>query len=50
MYHKREFQVVERNALDNLVKERQLIRSTRELYDDKQEVEKVLKPQCYLQV
>ena len=37
------FQVVERNGLDNLVKERQLIRSTRDLYDEEQEVEKVLK-------
>ena len=44
------FQVVERNGLDNLVKERQLIRSTRELYDEEKEVEKVLKAQCYLQL
>ena len=41
------FQVVERNGLDNLVKERQLIRSTRELYDEEKEVEKVLKPQLF---
>ena len=40
------FQVVERNGLDNLVKERQLIRSTRELYDEEKEVEKVLKAYC----
>ena len=32
------FQVVEREGLDNLVKERQLIRSTRELYDGEQQV------------
>lgn len=41
------FQVVERNGLDNLVKERQLIRSTRELYDEEQDVEKVLKPMLF---
>ena len=38
------FQVVEREGLDNLVKERQLIRSTRELYDGEQQVGNVLKP------
>ena len=38
------FRVVERKGLDSLVKERQLIRSTRELYDGKQEVGNVLKP------
>ncbi len=38
------FQVVERNGLDHLVKERQLIRSTRELYDGQQEVGNILKP------
>ncbi len=38
------FQVVERNGLDNLVKERQLIRSTRDLYDGEQQVGNVLKP------
>ena len=32
------FQVVERNGLDNLVKERQLIRSTRDLYDGEQDI------------
>ena len=36
------FQVVERSGLDNLVKERQLIRSTREQYDS--EKDKKLKP------
>ena len=36
------FQVVERSGLDNLVKERQLIRSTREQYDG--EKDKKLKP------
>ena len=36
------FKVVERKGLSNLVKERQLIRSTRELYDG--ETENVLKP------
>ena len=41
------FQVVERNGLDNLVKERQLIRSTRELYDEEKEVDKVLKPMLF---
>ena len=43
------FQVVERNGLDNLVKERQLIRSTRDLYDGEQEIETSFKGQCYLQ-
>ena len=38
------FKVVERKGLDSLVKERQLIRSTRDLYDGKQEVGNVLKP------
>ena len=38
------FQVVERNGLDNLVKERQLIRSTRDLYDGEQKVGNILKP------
>ena len=38
------FKVVERKGLDSLVKERQLIRSTRELYDGNQDVGNVLKP------
>ena len=38
------FQVIERKNLDNLVKERQLIRSTRDLYDGEQEIENILKP------
>lgn len=38
------FKVVERQGLDSLVKERQLIRSTRELYDGEQEIDNVLKP------
>ena len=38
------FQVVERGGLDNLVKERQLIRSTRELYDGDDGAGNVLKP------
>jgi len=38
------FQVVEREGLDNLVKERQLIRSTRDLYDGEQNVGNILKP------
>jgi curli production assembly/transport component CsgG len=41
------FQVVERNGLDNLVKERQLIRSTRDLYDGEQEIKQVLKPMLF---
>ena len=41
------FQVVERNGLDNLVKERQLIRSTRDLYDGENEIENVLKPMLF---
>jgi len=41
------FQVVERNGLDNLVKERQLIRSTRDLYDGENEIEKILKPMLF---
>ena len=41
------FQVVERNGLDNLVKERQLIRSTRDLYDKEDEIQKVLKPMLF---
>ena len=38
------FRVVERSGLDNLVKERQLIRSTRELYDGDEGASTVLKP------
>ena len=38
------FKVVERKGLDSLIKERQLIRSTREMYDGKQEVGNVIKP------
>ena len=38
------FRVVERSGLDNLVKERQLIRSTRELYDGDEQANTVLKP------
>ena len=38
------FKVVERNGLNNLVKERQLIRSTRELYDGETDTGNVLKP------
>jgi len=38
------FQVVEREGLGNLVKERQLIRSTRDLYDGEQAIGNVLKP------
>ena len=38
------FKVVERGGLDNLVKERQLIRSTRDLYDGEQEIGNILKP------
>ena len=38
------FRVVERKGLDSLVKERQLIRSTRELYDGSQAVGNVLQP------
>ena len=38
------FKVVERKGLNNLVKERQLIRSTRELYDGETETGNVLKP------
>ena len=41
------FRVVERKGLDSLVKERQLIRSTRELYDGSQEVGNVLKPMVF---
>ena len=41
------FQVVERNGLDNLVKERQLIRSTRELYDEEKELNNILKPMLF---
>ena len=41
------FQVVERNGLDNLVKERQLIRSTRDLYDGEAKIENVLKPMLF---
>ena len=38
------FKVVERKGLNNLVKERQLIRSTRELYDGETDTGNVLKP------
>jgi curli production assembly/transport component CsgG len=38
------FKVVERNGLNNLVKERQLIRSTRELYDGETQASNTLKP------
>ena len=38
------FKVVERKSLSNLVKERQLIRSTRELYDGESDVKNQLKP------
>ena len=38
------FTVVERKGLNSLVKERQLIRSTRELYDGEQKAGTVLKP------
>ena len=38
------FKVVERKGLSNLVKERQLIRSTRELYDGEQKAKNQLKP------
>ena len=38
------FKVVERKGLNNLVKERQLIRSTRELYDGEAQADNVLKP------
>ena len=41
------FQVVERSGLDNLVKERQLIRSTRDLYDGENEIGNVLKPMLF---
>ena len=41
------FQVVERNGLDNLVKERQLIRSTRDLYDGENAMDKILKPMLF---
>ena len=42
------FQVVERNGLDNLVKERQLIRSTRDLYDEENDITTiVLKPMLF---
>jgi len=41
------FRVVERKGLDSLVKERQLIRSTRELYDGSQDVGNVLKPMLF---
>ena len=41
------FLVVERNNLDNLVKERQLIRSTRDLYDGENEIGNVLKPMLF---
>jgi len=38
------FQVLEREGLDNLIKERQLIRSTRTEYDGEQQVGNILKP------
>ena len=38
------FKVVERKSLSNLVKERQLIRSTRELYDGETQATNTLKP------
>lgn len=38
------FKVVERKGLNNLVKERQLIRSTRELYDGETQANNTLKP------
>jgi len=38
------FKVVERKGLGNIVKERQLIRSTRELYDGEAQADNVLKP------
>ena len=38
------FQVLEREGLDNLIKERQLIRSTRTEYDGEQDVGNILKP------
>jgi curli production assembly/transport component CsgG len=38
------FKVVERKSLSNLVKERQLIRSTRELYDGETQASNTLKP------
>jgi curli production assembly/transport component CsgG len=38
------FQVLEREGLDNLIKERQLIRSTRVEYDGEAEVGNILKP------
>ena len=38
------FKVVERKGLNNLVKERQLIRSTRELYDGETQASNTLKP------
>ena len=38
------FKVVERSGLNNLVKERQLIRSTRELYDGETQASNTLKP------
>ena len=41
------FRVVEREGLDNLVKERQLIRSTTELYDGEERGKGVLKPMLF---
>jgi len=41
------FKVVERKGLNNLVKERQLIRSTRELYDGESDVKNQLKPMLF---
>ena len=38
------FTVVERSALPSLVKERQLVRSTREMYEGQQQASNVLKP------
>ena len=41
------FKVVERKGLNNLIKERQLIRSTRELYDGESEAKNQLKPMLF---
>ena len=40
--HSNVFDVVERNGLDNLTKERQIIRTTRENFDEKQKVKPLL--------
>ena len=42
--HEPWFIVLERDGLDNLIKERQLIRSTRELYDGESDIKNQLKP------